>query len=300
MTGMLERQRLPVRRRWVRWLLSAGLSLVVAGGAWRVVRPWLTVSLARSSVGCLGREELILAALRTLYPDRTSPQCGMVSSERRWGSSVVRWDTPRGTWAFADGDLEFLGEARLDYAWTTSSADADHAGCLEVVSEWPVTPPSDNPNAAIARWVVLRLHAAHNEVLGIVTADLTPGRAAGRSAVVSTWRDEDGDGLEELVFLSFVRGRLPSGTMGLLPPNVVAVFGWSAPGGALRPRQMPTDGTFVAWAPPDGQPVRTFPQEQLQPLLDTLVPLPEGFGLPVAPSPASAPSGPTSTRSSSP
>ena len=293
MMDLLGRQRRPVRWGWTRWFVMAAVLLVLAGGAWRVVRPWLTVALARTSVGCPERGELLYAALRILYPDRTWPRQGAVPSERQPGSSMVRWATPRGTWAFADADLKFLGAARLDNMWSTGCADADHDGCLEVVSRCLAARSSGSSNATIWRWVVLRLHAAHNEMLGVVSADWTAVRTAGaRFDVAATWREEDGDGLEELVFQGIGYGRLPSGTMGLLPPTVLAVFGWTASAGKLAPRQLPADGSFLAWEPPEGEPVWTFPEQALEPLLDALVPLPDGFGTP----PTTVP---TSTHSSS-
>jgi hypothetical protein len=92
------------------------------------------------------------------------------------------------------------------------------------------------------------------------------------------WRDEDGDGRQELVFVTRTYIKLPNGDVGLKPPETVAVFAWDRPGGVLRPRLLPPNGSFVSWTPPDGTPVKVAQESQLDPILRKLCPLPDNFG----------------------
>jgi hypothetical protein len=134
-----------------------------------------------------------------------------------------------------------------------------------------------------------------NEVAGIIVVDTQQWRKQS-THLWPQWRDENGNGRAELAFVAFKYGRLPSGRMGVLSQETVAVFEWSAPGGVLVPRQIPDDGSFLVWTPEDGKAYEFSPDTVVEDLCRELLPVPEDFGLPSASQPLSQPTSEPSTQ----
>lgn len=133
-------------------------------------------------------------------------------------------------------------------------------------------------------FVVVRLAGGTNQIAGIVRVGVAQLR---RSSVYVVWRDEDRDGLEELVVRAAVFQPAPKGGPTLGSAETLAVLAWNHPGGVLRPVQLPDDGSVIAWTPADGQPHGIPVTAVVDEVCDELLPVPEGFG--AVTQPASAP-----------
>jgi len=198
-------------------------------------------------------------------------------------------------YAVVNANLDLVGAivgSSLPRLPTPGDRDAD--GCIETVTS--CIPDIANPTRSARMWATVRLGPATNAVAGIVLVDYTPWRAA-RVWIRPEWGDEDADGRQELLLLAWPRGRLPSGRMGFLPPETLAVFEWNHPGGILRPKTVPNDGFFLVWTPPDGKPYPFSPDECVDDVARKLLPIPDAFGVPAtAPAASQSATGPAGTQ----
>jgi hypothetical protein len=136
-----------------------------------------------------------------------------------------------------------------------------------------IDPP---PNARVFGFAVVRLGVDHDEIVAVILVDYSAW-ARGRARVCLEWRDADRHGQAELALMRYKRISPP--TVGAaFSSETVAALAWDAPGGILRPRLLPNDGSVLVWTPEDGQPLVVAADEPLDPLLIRLLPLPPGFG----------------------
>ncbi len=239
----------------------------VAAGAWWAARNALVLSMARGSVGAPTRAELIAAAVTRLHPDFPL----ITSDFREWQLTSGLHPSPGVAWlapdakgeprrhVFAGGDLSFRGY--FTSAWGTGSlgfrgyfmsawveadpaCDKDGDGRLEVLQPVAVSHPVTVPPSAAAdrwhEWGVVRL-GQRGELNQLVAVILLRSDDGGYYDV--RWRDWDGDGVDELVVSRTPSRRLQSAG------NVVAVFGWTGPGGVLRAEQPSSDENVQLWLP---------------------------------------------------
>jgi hypothetical protein len=184
----------------------------------------------------------------------------------------------------ADRDLEHRGLLRSNaMSWLPQAlpGDWDNGGAVEVTVFAIAT---GEPNYFCQYWAVIRLGGEANELVGLVA--LVRSVPAGSAGAIPIWRAEDEDGPLEFVF---VPTSLTSAGWPNLRGEAVAVFEWTEPGGVLRPRVVPDDGSMLVWTPPDGRPYR-FPADKLvDEVCRELLPVPKDLGTPPTSQPASAP-----------
>jgi len=141
----------------------------------------------------------------------------------------------------------------------TPAGDMDGDGKWElVVGSTPTTVygnigTSPRPAARQNRFAVIRLGPEYNEVVwaGLVNSSIPEDK---ETRIVPLFRDEDGDGIQELVFVT--KKKLPRPQQGYEPVETLAVFAWDRPGGSLRPRFVAPQSGLVAWTPPEFPPPR--------------------------------------------
>jgi hypothetical protein len=183
----------------------------------------------------------------------------------------------------ADETLTLRGTLIADeVARSPQPGDWDHDGRTELVVKF-----YPHPNANVGSFGVVRLNADYNEIVAVILVDYSPWV---RSPVYHRleWRDAYGADRSELAVVRYKR-ILPRTTGATSSSELVAAFVWDAPGGILRPRLLPEDGSVLVWTPEDGRPLVVAADEPLDPLLARLVPLPPGFGQQI-PATTSAPS----------
>jgi hypothetical protein len=263
--------RATLREHLVRFALVAAFLAAGAIG-WHIVRPWVLTAAARSSIGCEPRSQLIAHVLGSLHPEYFQTPGYYLWSTCGKRARVVVLYASRGSenhCFFADDSLSAIGVLRSVYL-SDHPDDMDADGRIEVIAQSGVY--STGP----LRSAVVRLGPSSNELLGVAThlRQRPPGLWA-------AWRDEDGDGSVEFVLLS---PPAPGAVTSTQPWHVeaAAVFEWTAPGGVLRPRYMPADGSVIFWAPPGGRPVPFASDESLGSVMDRVLAEPA--------SPSSAPS----------
>lgn len=300
MSDIFRRQPADTRHKSVRPLLVGIGFVLVASVAWHTFRPHLVRALARSSIGCSLRSDLISAAVLGLYPQFPlggAGYGGWLMSYRGPTSAFVMWQThvemvvvkaAGRQWKdarhiIADDKLNIIGSVR---SWNSPAAalpgDCDHDGKLETtIGYYPL-----NPDLSLECWGVVRLGATSNEVAGILLVDRQPWHKQ-NTRLQTQWHDEDADGEHELHVVTVKYGALPGGGVGFLPAETVAVFEWSASAGVLRPRDVPDDGSFIYWVPADGRPHHFSPDTLVEDVFRELLPVPDGFGVPTASQPAS-------------
>jgi len=297
-TELLQRRQVYSRRRELRALALAGLALLAASACWHLVRPALTLALARSSVGS-ARSELLADALLQLYPDQTGGDAGLLlpvqSSVLRRGR-VVLWRTSRmqrvgNSWVtdvrqhVADGDLRYLGSLRTDSGVPVPCPDGfDAAGGLTLALMYSVEDPRSS--GFLPACGIVRLLRQRADVTGVIIGP--------RSSVM--WKDADNDGACEIVFWKFL-GRRAGARTGQF--QVLASVNLDASGIPIA-HGLPADGSVAIWTPPEGVPLPIPDDVNAEDFFRELLPLPAGFALPPSTAPASAPGAPTSTRSSWP
>jgi hypothetical protein len=166
-------------------------------------------------------------------------------------------------------------------------ADADGDGRWEVLGETLAVPLDSLKQRDVRRWAVIRLGTTSNQIVwvGLVDANVWSRR---RARLKPIWRDEDGDGVAELVFVTLVINFTPQRTLTCPPPQTVAVFGWDRPGGVLREQTPAADQSVISWNPPQSA-LEVPVDADLEPILADLLPVPDGFGLSPSTQPASAP-----------
>ena len=273
-------------------------AVLLASVAWHALRPYVTRSLACSSLGCEPRAKLITGAIDELYPRPRAYVLGgepMLRSFRQGDQGGVSWwldwgqlrpdqaAVARGSIFVADRDVDYRGLLRSEAMMDPKalSADWDQDGTVEVTL-FAFAPAE--PGYFCEYWAVVRLGVEANELVGLVA--LVRSVPAGSVVPTCAWCDEDEDGTLEFVF---ARVRLASAGQPSSRGAAVAVFEWTEPGGVLRPRVVPDDGSMLVWTPPDGRPHR-FPADKLvDDVCQELLPAPRDLGAPAASQPASAP-----------
>jgi hypothetical protein len=269
-------------------ILLPALALVCV--TWHLVRPALVLALARSSLGCESRAGLVGAALHARYPQLCAMYDGwwavVVQSWRTANSAGVFWNIrppgqpvgPSVSYGVADETLTLRGTVMTQYLPISSvPGDWDNDGRVELVTNFaPLTTTHFRSNASVPGSAILRLGIDHNEIVAALLVDYS-SLSRGSDSLQLEWRAADGKGGAELLLMRYTRA--PSGTAGArMSSEVIAALDWDAPGGILRPRLLPDDGSVLVWTPKDGHPLAVAVDEPLDPLLVRLVPLPPGFG----------------------
>lgn len=284
MSDILERNSYDARRVEMRRIVIFVASLLVASCLWYIIRKPLTYHLACSAIGCLGREELIGSVVRR--NDSTLPYGGWKwyhnFADPDWiafwspnskadvvdsAQSLSRYTT------VLDKKLRVQGQILGDHL-AIAPDDADTDGSSEVVVEFDLRDGREQVNAR--RWAVVRLRGEFNEIVwaGLGCSEWRPRKAR----VAPLWDDRDGDGIRELTFVTVELMQTPDGRWVYRPPTTVAIFDWDSPGGMLRPRSLPKDGSIIPWANRGNAPVRVPKDAELDILVRDLLPLPPAFG----------------------
>ncbi|HEV8694078.1 MAG TPA: hypothetical protein VGQ93_07840 [Lysobacter sp.] len=303
---MFARHSFDARRTEYVRLVVCMAGLLVTSGTWHASRPGLIRRAAESSVGCSVRGKLMAAALRANYAEVPaddelwSPSAG----PRLWTHSLPRpgwvaWRSVRRISERADGvtvweSITHIADERLreqgslrgiEPEWPPVDADGD--GQWEVFCESFGVPLDSLKQRDVRRWAVIRLGVASNQVawVGLVDGNAWSSR---RARLKPIWRDEDGDGVPELVFVTLVINLKPPRTITLQAPQTVAVFAWDHRGGVLGERTPAADQSVIAWDPPLA-PVEVPIGADMQRILEELLRVPEDFGWAPNTQPASLP-----------
>ena len=248
MTSILERDSFDARLIEYRRIAVLVVGALVAAAAWHGIRGHLVHAAACSSVGCLGREGLIAAALR-----RVDPQ--FPDEPQLWNYNLARpewiaWSSVRETIPLGDGSWLPKWQVKVaDKSLTLKGviagdrlalppADADGDGFCEVVQEF--YPDLDDPQEVLRWWAVVRLGEEDNEIVWAGMIDTSVWRSR-QKRLKPIWRDVDDDESDELVFITVETARTPDGGIVFKPPQTIAVFEWTSPGGTLHPRLLPDD-----------------------------------------------------------
>lgn len=266
-------------------LVAATVLTLVASAGWHGSRGLVLQCAARSSVGCPGREGLIVAAL-------TEEDFNFPDHARLWSSSLPG----RGwvAWASVPDSASSPSSSQVP-KWRITIAD--HLMHIkgrfvgENLSLAPVQPGSEatwtvvtvsypqkkkNSLGELTRHAIIRLGEEGNEIVGLVLIDRSGWQARG-TRVNPIWRDENGDGVSELAFITVVSYFTPEGKLKFKQPATVAVFSYDPGCGVFRPTLLPDDGSFLSWTPTDDAPVRVGHDVDLDPVLRSLLPVPPGF-----------------------
>lgn len=318
MNDLFHRNSVDDKHREIRRLVIVSVAVLVASASWYSLRPVALTWIARTSLGCPSRAPIVAAALRGRYD--TIPTDGEINAidpfpwtrlrtyffpEPGWilwesvrrrepfgdGSMLDHWRT-----TFADHNFDFVGSiGTIQRPLVAPAQDIDGDGRREIVLECRATPWPDAKSRNVTRWAVIRLADNHNQIAWIGLSDfLLWSRKSTRLKPI--WRDEDGDGVDELVFVTVVLKRQPQGGVGFDPPRTVAVFEWDRAGGVIQPRSLPSDSGIITWSPPGAEPVRVERDADIESVLADLLPVPDGFGV----SPTTQPPIPPAGQSDSP
>lgn len=279
MTSIFERDSFDARPIEYRRITVLIVVAFVAAATWHGVRGRLLHPAACSSVGCPGREGLIAAALRRVdphFPDE--PQLWNYNLARpEW----IAWSSVRETIPLADGswlpkwqvkvaDRHLVVKGTIAGDWlSTPPADADGDGSCEVLKEY--YPDLEGPQKNLRWWSVVRLCEEDNEIIWAGVIDTSIWRSR-QTRLKPIWQDTDGDGKDELMFITVETARTPKGGVVFKPPQTVAVFEWTSSGGILRTRFLPDDCGICPWNPPGSVPVRLDQTADLDPLVRELLP----------------------------
>lgn len=123
-------------------------------------------------------------------------------------------------------------------------------------------------------YAVLRMGGTANEIIWLGLLDESSWSSRG-IRVKPRWEDTDGDGIQDLVFITVVITRGPSGGIVFKPPEIVAAFKLDRPGGVLRPETLPKDCGITPWNPPNQAPVSLDQKTDLESVFRKLLPVPE-------------------------
>jgi hypothetical protein len=132
-------------------------------------------------------------------------------------------------------------------------------------------PDLDGPQKDLRWWAVVRLGAEDNEIVWAGMIDTSVWRSR-QARLKPIWRDMDGDGSDELVFITVETARTPDGGIVFKPPQTIAVFEWTSPGGVLRTRLLPNGCGILPWNPQGEVPMRVHHTADLDPLVRELLP----------------------------
>lgn len=263
----------------MRRITVAAIALLASSVLWYGMRGTVAYRVACSSIGCPGRESLIAAALRRNDPripahpqhwnyDLAQPEWIAWSSFRAYmsledGSTLRQWQV-----VVADHDLVVRGVITGDRL-PLPPADSDGDGLCEVVKEIGTLRYDAQQN--IVWWAVLRLGDERNEIVWVGLIDESVWRSR-QTRLRPIWLDTDGDGVDELVFITVEIAQTPDGRVVFKPPQTVAVFEWTAPGGILRTRLLPDDCGILPWSPEGSVPMRVDQATDLDLLVRELLP----------------------------
>ena len=313
MRDLLRRNSFDTRRTEFRRLVIGVAAILSASISWHVLRLPIVSWIAHSSVGCPSRAVIIASVLRREhqtvpanneltyrqgqpYPTKWLwthwfPEPGWIVWEsvrevEKTGSNsqIYKWMI-----TVADHNLELvgsLGTARNILAAPVNDFDGD--GQWEVVLQYDATPWEKAKEQHIKRWAVIRLGHDSNEIVWIGLSDFLLWSQKS-TRIKPIWRDEDDDGVMELVFVTVKVKKLPNGELGFDPPTTVAVFEWDRVEGILRPRLLPDDSGIISWTPPADGGIQVEQDAEMKEVLAGLLPVPEGFGFRRASIPADPP-----------
>ncbi len=281
MNTLLERNCFDSRARELRLLAVAALVLLVVSTVWHGVRGAVLYRVACSSIGCPGRQDLVAAVLRQREPQffDHDPQFGNVSwAKPEWiawssmrGHHLPEYPTTPPKWAVTVTDRHLTVRGGFVAARPSRPpADRDGDGYCEVVIE--VGLPQEVPGLDIVWWVVLRIGESHNEIVwaGLMDESIWHSR---RIRLQPVWRDEDGDGRDEFVFITVETVTTPASGLVFKPPQTIAVFEWASQGGILRTRLLPDDCGISLWRPEGLVPMRVDQTADLDPFVRELLPV---------------------------
>lgn len=281
MTDVLARNNFDDRPVEARRLIALVAVLIVLAGVWHGLRGTLVHHFGMASVGYYGRDVLVRAALRQAGFDITDADQLRAHSLPRPGWiawSTVEYETLRDrsqrpkSWqtTVVDGRLRLLG--KLPTSMDEPPMDIDGDGSWEARVTIPA--PDADPKRPLVYHAVLRMGATANEIIWLGVVDDSAWRARG-IRVSSKWEDTDGDGVLELVFITVVTSRSPSGGFVFEPPEIVAAFKLDRPGGVLWPETLPKDCGITSWNPPSQAPVSLDQRADLESVFHGLLPVPE-------------------------
>jgi len=177
-----------------------------------------------------------------------------------------------------DHGLEMMGAVAYYVEVAAPPGDIDGDGYWEVVLS--CDPYEFDEERRLDHLMVLRLGENGNEIVWLGHLDRAPW-AARRIRVKPLWRDDDGDGTEEFVFVTLevvvvTRQTIfgPRKGTASKPPETVAVFEWSGPGGILRARRLPADSGITPWTPVDDRPLEVEQDADLEHVIRMVHPVP--------------------------
>jgi hypothetical protein len=264
-TAVLRRRHVYSRRREVHTLLIAVLMIVAAGVLWHLIRPTVTLALARGGIPWAGRERFLGQVLQDLYPDLIGYK-GVAWPYLLRRGRVAIWRTASQQHLF-DGALRRVGSV-WSYLQLLPCPDGfDDDGGLKLALPYHL-PGAAGRSSAACGLIRLRQHTA--VVTGVIVA---PG-------ISSVWKDTNNDGELEIAFWT-------------APPFRVTTSIKLDRSGIPIPDALPTDGSVLVWTPPDGRPRPIPDRVEATEFFRQLLPLPPVLG-------TSTPTATTSTRSSSP
>jgi hypothetical protein len=281
MTDVLERNSYDDGSVEARRLVAIVAVVIVLAGAWHGLRGTIVRGFGAASGGCYGRDVLVRAALRQAGFDITDADQLRAHSLPRPGWiawSTVEYETLRDrsqrpkSWqtTVVDGRLRLLG--KLPTSMDEPPMDIDGDGRWEARVTIPAL--DADPKRPLVYHAVLRMGATANEIIWLGLVDDSSWRARG-TRVFPKWEDTDGDGVQELVFITVVTVSSPSGGIVFKPPEIVASFKLDRPGGILRPETLPKDCGITQWNPPSHAPVSLDQEADLESVFRELLPVPK-------------------------
>ena len=263
--------------------LAVGFAFLIAASmVWFGARGGVVRLLARSSLGCPGREGLIVGALRqeglSIPQDAAAwsqcyPRPGWVAWTSVYdvehgvdGTTVAKSQVP-----IADSDLRVRGIVAGQPYHGQPPVDSDGDGAWEILVEGaPSEPPATKD---LTYWGVLRLGARANELVWLGLSE--GGGWAGKGARLKpVWREGRG-GRKELAFITVAAIRAPQGGLAFKAPETIAVFEAEGGSGLLRPRLLPDDCGITPWNPPNDAPVTLDQRADLELAFRELLPVPQ-------------------------
>lgn len=265
-----------------RRLVVAVAILIVLSAFWHVFRGTCIQSFATASVGCYWRDSLIRAGLRSAGFDisdtdglRSSclPRPGWIA----WSSPHQYESLPTGAqlirrWQTSVLDSEFRILGTVPTGIDVPPMDIDGDGFWEVRIGAPAAEATKS--RILAYDAVVRMKPSGNEIIWLGLDDDNSWRARG-IRIYPIWSDTNGDGMQELVFITVTGGATASGEYVFKPPQIVASFEVDRPGGLLRPDRLPADCGITSWTPPNDAPVRLDPTVALDQQFHDLLPVPD-------------------------
>jgi len=271
--NLRDPRRIEIRRLWL-----LAVFLVCGSLGWRAVRDDIVRLVAQNSLGCHGRENLVLAVLR---------RNGLVGlDDDVWVScyGLPRPGWMAWTWAhyqpktnqidrvfFSLADAQFRFQGTIAYnSWIRQPPiDAEGDGSWELLVKVEL-PWESSMNGEY--WGVVRLKKTCNELLwlGYFDSDV---RMRTRTRVSPVWRDSDDGALELVVIAETFR---PTATRAFTAqPETVAVFKPGAAGGIFRQQSRQKGYGIIVWNAPHGKPARFGQFDELEPLFRALLPIPD-------------------------